>query len=123
MSLEQRVIDDYKQAFKERDESKKGILNYVFSQLKNKKIEQQKDLSDDDVISIIKKEMKARQEAIEFLEKAGKNDEVALEKNNINVLQAYVPEMMSEADLRALLEKTIASLGVTDIKTERGKVT
>jgi len=123
MSLEQKVFDDYKQAFKDRDETKKGILNYVVAQLKNKKIEIQKDLSDDDVVSIIKKEIKSRNEAIEFLEKAGKTEDVAMEKSNIAVLQQYVPEMMSEAQLRTLVEQTITSLGIDDIKTGRGKIT
>ncbi|MBP6911128.1 GatB/YqeY domain-containing protein [Patescibacteria group bacterium] len=122
MSLEQTVIDDYKQAFKDKDESKKGILNYIYAQLKNKRIETQKDLSDDDVISVIKKEIKSRNEAIEFLEKAGKTDDIALEKNNIAVLQHYVPEMLSEEALRALVQQTIATLSVQDLKAERGKV-
>ncbi len=122
MSLEQTVIDDYKQAFKDKDESKKWILNYIYAQLKNKRIETQKDLSDDDVISVIKKEIKSRNEAIEFLEKAGKTDDIALEKNNIAVLQHYVPEMLSEEALRALVQQTIATLSVQDLKAERGKV-
>ena len=123
MSLEQKVFDDYKQAFKEKDDVKKGILNYIVAQLKNKKIELQKDLADDDVVSVIKKEMKSRQEAIEFLEKAGKDEEIAVEKSNITVLQQYVPQMMSEEQLRALVQEKIEELGVQDLKAERGKVT
>lgn len=122
MSLEQRVFDDYKQAFKDKDETKKGILNYIVAQLKNKKIEQQKELTDDEVISVIKKEMKARNEAIEYLEKAGKVDDITIEKSNIAVLQEYVPQMMSEEQLRALVTQTIADQGVSDLKAERGKV-
>lgn len=122
MSLEQRVLDDYKQAFKDKDEIKKPILNYVVAQLKNKKIETQKDLTDDDVISVIKKEMKARNEAIEFLEKAGNSEEVTIEKNNIAVLQQYVPEMLSEDQVRTLVTETIASQNIQDLKAERGKV-
>lgn len=122
MSLEQKVMDDYKQAFKDKDETKKGILNYVVAQLKNKKIENQKDLTDDDVIGVIKKEMKARNESIEYLEKAGKTDEITLEKSNIAVLQQYVPQMMSEDQVRTLVQETITTLGVEDLKAERGKV-
>ncbi len=122
MSLEQRVLDDYKQAFKDKDETKKPILNYVVAQLKNKKIETQKDLTDDDVISVIKKEMKARNEAIEFLEKAGNSTEITVERNNIAVLQQYVPEMMSEEQVRVLVKETISALNIQDLKAERGKV-
>lgn len=123
MSLEQKVFDDYKQAFKDKDDVKKGILNYIVAQLKNKKIEIQKDLSDDDVIAIIKKEIKSRHEAIEFMEKAGKADEIAVEQSNIAVMQEYVPQMMSEEQLRALVQETVTKLGVQDLKAERGKVT
>lgn len=122
MSLEKRVFDDYMQAFKEKNEVKKGILNYIVAQLKNKKIELQKDLSDDDVISVIKKEIKARNESLDYLEKAGKADEVATEKSNIAVLEEYVPQMLSEEQTRSLVQETIASLGVQDIKAERGKL-
>lgn len=110
MSLEQKLYDDYKQAFKEKDDVKKGILNYVVAQLKNKRIELQKDLSDDDVISVIKKEIKSRNESLGYLEQASKNDEIALEKSNIAVLQEYVPQMLSEDQLRALVQETISQL-------------
>lgn len=123
MSLEQKVTDDYKHAFKNKDETKKWILNYIVAQLKNKRIEIQKDLSNDEVISIIKKEMKSRHEAIEFLEKAWKSDDILVEKSNISVLQQYVPEMLSEDKLRTLVQQTISSLGVHDLKAERWKVT
>lgn len=123
MSLEQKVMDDYKQAFKDKNEERKGILNYIVAQLKNKKIETQKDLSDDDVISVIKKEMKSRNESIEFLEKAGKSDDITIERNNIAILQEYVPQMLSEEQLRALVQEQITELGVQDLKAERGKVT
>lgn len=122
MSLEQKLYDDYKQAFKEKDDVKKGILNYVVAQLKNKRIELQKDLSDDDVISVIKKEIKSRNESLGYLEQASKNDEIALEKSNIAVLQEYVPQMLSEDQLRALVQETISQLWVQDLKAERGKV-
>ena len=122
MSLEKRITDEYTQAFKEKNDQKKPILNYIVSQLKNKRIELQKDLTDDDVISVVKKEMKARTETIEYLEKAGNSEEVAREKNNIAVLQQYVPEMLSEEQLRTLVQETISTLGVQDLKAERGKV-
>lgn len=122
MSLEQKVFDDYKQAFKDKDDVKKGILNYIVAQLKNKKIELQKDLSDDDVVAIIKKEIKSRYEALEFLEKAEKTDEIAVEKSNIAVMQEYVPQTLTEEQLLTLVQETISSLGVQDLKAERGKI-
>lgn len=122
MSLEKRISDEYMQAFKEKDEARKPILNYIVAQLKNKHIELQKDLEDDDVISVIKKEIKARNEALEYLEKAGNTEEITKEKNNITILSEYVPAMLSEEQLHVLIEETIMNLGVQDLKADRGKV-
>lgn len=58
MSLQQQLFDDYLQAMKVKDEYKKSILNYVIAQVKNKKIETQKDLEDTEVVKILKKEIK-----------------------------------------------------------------
>ena len=123
MTLEQRILEDYKAAFKERNDQKKGILNYVVAQMKQKKIDSQKELTDDDVITVVKKEIKSRYEALEYLEKAEKTDDIAIEKANIATLEEYVPKSLSEVELRALVQETIASLGVTDIKADRGKIT
>jgi len=63
-------MEDYKQAMRDKAAIKKEILNFIISQVKYKKIEIQKDPTDEDVIQIIKKEIKSRQESISFLEKA-----------------------------------------------------
>ncbi len=122
MSLEQKLFDDYKQAFKEKDDVKKGILNYIIAQIKNKKIELKTDVSDDEVIALIRKEIKSRNESIDYLEKAGKSDDVAAEKSNIAVMEEYIPQMMSEEQLRNLVEQKKTELGIQDLKAERGKL-
>jgi uncharacterized protein YqeY len=69
MSLNDKIMNDYKEAFKAKDTIKKEILNYIIAQMKYKKIEIQKDLQDDDIISVIKKEIKTRKESIDYLQK------------------------------------------------------
>lgn len=122
MTLEEKLSWDYMQAFKEKNAERKGILNYIVAQIKNKKIELRTDLSDDEVIGMIRKEIKARQEAIWFLEKAGKTDEIPAEQKNIEILEEYIPQMMSENDLRALVEQKKQELGIDDIKSGRGQL-
>lgn len=122
MTLEEKLLGDYMQAFKEKNAERKGILNYVVAQIKNKKIELKTDLSDDEVIGMIRKEIKARQEAIGFLEKAGKSDEIPAEQNNIAILEEYIPQMMGEDALRALVEEKKQQLNITDIKAGRGQL-
>jgi uncharacterized protein YqeY len=69
MNLDLQIMEDYKQAMRDKDDIKKLALNYVLGLIKNKKIEIQKDPSNDDIIQIIKKEIKNIQESITFLEK------------------------------------------------------
>ncbi|MFZ5341974.1 MAG: GatB/YqeY domain-containing protein [Patescibacteria group bacterium] len=69
MSLSQQLTADYIEAMKNKEQIKKEILNYIVAQIKYKKIELQKDPSDADVIQIIKKEIKAREESLEYLNK------------------------------------------------------
>jgi uncharacterized protein YqeY len=64
------MMEQYKAAMKNKEQEKKDILNYIIAQIKYKKIELQKDPSDDEIIKIIKKEIKARQEAIDYLTKS-----------------------------------------------------
>ena len=86
MTLLERITEDYKQAMKAHDEVRKLALNYLIAQIKNKKIELQSDLSDDDIVSVIKKEIKSLNETLLFLEKANKADEIATETQKREVL-------------------------------------
>ena len=99
---------------------KKSALNYLLAQIKNKKIELRADPTDDDVISVIKKEIKSLNETLLFLEKANKADEIAIETQKKEVLESYLPAMLSREQTEALINETIAKLGISDLKTQRG---
>lgn len=120
MSLLEKITEDYKQAMKTHEETKKAALNYLLAQIKNKKIELRADLTDDDVIAVIKKEIKSLNETLLFLEKAGKTDEIAIETEKKQILEAYLPAMLSREQTEALINETIAKLGLSDLKTQRG---
>lgn len=113
---------DYMAAFKAKDTARKEALNFVISQLKNKKIELQKDLDDGEVVAVVKKEVKARQEAITYLVQAGKTDEQAQEEQVIAVLSEYLPQMMSQMALTELVKQTVEQLGITDMQKGRGDI-
>lgn len=119
MTLITQITEDRKQAMRDKNELKKTILNYVLAQVKYKKIELQKDPEDADVIQIIKKEVKALSESIGFLEKAEKIQELQEEKDKKSILEAYLPATMSREQTQEIIKKTIAELGITDIKTGR----
>ncbi|MBO4203268.1 GatB/YqeY domain-containing protein [bacterium] len=121
MSLLNQLTSDYTQAMKDRAETKKIALNFVLAQAKQKRIDTQKELTDDDIIALLKKEIKSINEAISFLEKAGnKADEIAIEREKIQIFQSYLPAMLDKEQTKKLIETLIAQLHITDLKTQRG---
>jgi len=120
MTLLEKITEDYKQAMKDHEEVKKLALNYLLAQIKNKKIELRADLTDDDVIAVIKKEIKSLNETLLFLEKANKSDEIAIETQKKEILQSYLPAMLSREQTESLIDETVDKLWITDLKTQRG---
>ena len=120
MTLLEKITEDYKQAMKNHEEVKKLALNYLLAQIKNKKIELHADPTDDDIIAVIKKEIKSMNETLLFLEKANKSDEIEVETQKKKILQSYLPAMLSKEQTEILIDETVAKLWITDLKTQRG---
>lgn len=105
---------------KNKEVLKKSALNYLIAQIKNKKIELQRDPNDEEIISIIKKEVKSLNEAISFLEKANKPEELQEENEKKLILEHYLPANLNEEQTKSLIESAIRNLNITDLKTQRG---
>lgn len=120
--LQDIITTDYKEAFKARDDLKKSALSYMIAQIKNKQIEVQRELQDDEIIALIKKEIKSRQETIDFLQKANKLDDVQTEEWVIAILSVYLPAMMPVEQLTELVKKVIADQWITDFGRGRGEI-
>ena len=120
--LYEKIMEDYKEAFKSRDAVKKSVLSYVLAQIKNKKIELQKEPEDADIAALLKKEIKSRQESLVFLEQANKEEEIAEEKWIITFLSSYLPTLMSQEELELLVKKVIAEQWISDIAKQRGEI-
>jgi len=116
----EKIQNDYIQAMKDKEKLKKSALNYLIAQIKNKKIELQRDPNDEEIISIIKKEVKSLNEAISFLEKANKPEELQEEKEKKLILENYLPATLNEEQTKSLIESAIRNLNITDLKTQRG---
>jgi uncharacterized protein len=114
-----QITEDWKQAMRDKNDLKKTILNYVLAQIKYKKIELQKDPEDADIVQILKKEVKALNESIGYLEKANKAQELADEHEKKTILESYLPQTLSREQTEEIIKKTIAELAITDIKTGR----
>lgn len=122
MTLLEQLTQDYQQAMKDRLEPNKTIINYVLAQIKNKKIELQKDPEDADVVQIIKKEIKAINEAISYIEKTDKVEDLATEKQKKAILEKYLPSVMSKEQTKELIQKYITDLWITELSKQRGQL-
>lgn len=122
MKMIEKIMQDYKIAMKERQENRKIILNYLIAQIKNKKIEVQRELTDDEVLSLIRKEVKSLGEAILFLQKAGKLEDLRAEEEKKEVLESYLPQLLDKGKTGNLIQKVISDLGLIDIQKQRGQL-
>lgn len=122
MKMIEKIMQDYKIAMKEKQENRKIILNYLIAQIKNKKIEVQRDLTDDEVLSLIRKEVKSLGEAILFLQKAGKIEDLRAEEEKKEVLESYLPQLLDKEATKSLIQKVISDLGLQDIQKQRGQL-
>ena len=116
----EKIQKDYIWAMKNKEILKKSALNYLIAQIKNKKIELQRDPNDEEIVALIKKEVKSLNEAISFLEKANKPEELQEEKEKKLILESYLPATLDEEQTKALIVATISKLKITNLKTQRG---
>lgn len=114
------LLQDYKLAMKTKSEPKKSVLNYLLAQIKNKTIELQREPNDEEILSLIKKEVKSIQESLSFLQKTNKSELIQEELTKKAILESYLPTTLNEKDSRILIQQTIKTLGITDLKSQRG---
>ena len=118
MSLLDTIQSDMYAAMKSGDKHKTGTLRVALSKLKDKKIEKREDLSDVEALKIIQNLVKQRKEAAEIYKENGRNDLMENENAELEILNAYLPQMMSEDDLRVLVKKVVEETdasGLSDI--------
>ncbi len=120
--LEEKILEDYKIALKQKDTIKTSILNFLRSEVSYYRIDKKKDkLDDQDVISVIKKQVKSHQDSIEQFEKGNRPDLAEKEKKELEILKTYLPQELSEAELRGIVEEVLSSIPNATVK-EMGKV-
>lgn len=121
MTLITQIQDHVKAAMKAGDRLKLSTLRMLVAAIKQKEIDTRSDLSDDDIISIIEKQMQQRLEAAEQYEAAGRNELFEKESQEAEILKAYLPEKMGEEEVKEMIEKIISEMGGISMK-EMGNV-
>lgn len=121
MSLFDTIQSDMYAAMKSGDKHKTGTLRVALSTLKDKKIEKREDLTEVEAIKIIQNLVKQRKEAADIYKENGRNDLMENENAELEILNAYLPQMMSEDDLRTLVKKVVEDTGASSL-SDIGKV-
>ncbi|HBO97181.1 MAG TPA: glutamyl-tRNA amidotransferase [Candidatus Omnitrophica bacterium] len=115
--LEDQLQKDYIQAMKDRDAVKSSTVNFLRAQLKNVRIEKRSEtLEDKDVVAVIKKQIKQRQDSIEQYEKGGRRDLADKETAEMAILKTYLPEELSGEVLQQLVDQAVAETGAQSMK-------
>ncbi|WP_134700144.1 GatB/YqeY domain-containing protein [Ammoniphilus sp. YIM 78166] len=121
MSLLDKLNDDMKQAMKDKDKLKLSVIRMVKSSAKNEEINQGKELTDDQVLTLFNRELKQRRDSLQEFENAGRTDLAEQTRAEIEVLLTYLPEQLGEAEVRQIVQETVEQVGATS-KKDLGKV-
>lgn len=121
MSVMERLDQDMKQAMKDRAALKLSVIRMVKAALKNEEINKGRTLSDDEVLTILTRELKQRRESLHEFEKAGREELASKTREEIDVLSAYLPAQLSEDEIRQIVREAIVSVNASS-KKEMGKV-
>lgn len=120
--LEEKIFNDYRQAMKSKDALRSSALSFLRSQMMNAAIEKRKkNLDDAEVIAVIKKQVKQRQDSIEQFKKGNRLDLVEKETGELEILQSYLPAQMSEEEINKVIDEVVVQIGAAGIK-DMGKV-
>jgi uncharacterized protein YqeY len=119
--LKERLQADLKTAMKEKDTFKRDVIRFVMSAIKQIEVDERKELTDADIEAILVKQIKQRNDSIEQFRSGGREDLVAQNEKELAILRSYLPEPMSEEEVREVLEEIVAETGASGMK-DMGRV-
>ncbi len=121
MSLKQQITEDMKSAMRAKETARLGAIRLLLAAMKQREVDERIELSDADVVAIIEKMLKQRRDSISQYKAANRQDLVDVEEFEVSVLQTYMPQQLSEADVIAAIAEAIAATGATGPQ-DMGKV-
>ncbi|HNR92501.1 MAG TPA: GatB/YqeY domain-containing protein [Dokdonella sp.] len=121
MSLKNRITDDMKAAMKGGEKDRLGVIRLILAALKQREVDERIVLDDAQVTAVLEKMLKQRKDSIEQYTAAGRDDLAAVERAEVAVIQLYLPAPLDEAEIEAIVTRTIAEAGASGPK-DMGKV-
>ncbi|MAL18053.1 MAG: glutamyl-tRNA amidotransferase [Balneola sp.] len=125
MTIKEQIISDIKEAMKAKAKDRLQVLRSLKAKLMEKEISERKDgeaeLNDEQAVEVLMKAAKQRKESIDQFEEGGREDLAEKEKEELKIIEEYLPEMMDEDDVRKIVQDKIKALGASGIQ-DMGKV-
>ena len=121
MSLKERIQEDVKDAMRAKDKPRLATIRLITAAIKQREVDERIELDDTQVLVVLDKMCKQRRESISQFEQAGRDDLAAKEKAELELIQQYLPEQLSEAEINELIDAAMQSTGASSMK-DMGKV-
>ena len=121
MSLQEKLKSELKTSMLAKDKARVGTIRLLMAEIKQKEVDTRTELTDEEILAVLTKMVKQRKDSISQFEAAGRQDLVDAESAEIQVLQAFLPQPLSEAEIDALIEHTVTQLAAASMQ-EMGKV-
>jgi hypothetical protein len=116
MSLKAQISEDMKTAMRAKDSVRLGAVRLLLSAIKQREVDERVELDDSNVIAVIEKMLKQRRDSITAYESANRHDLADIEKFEVTVLQTYLPQQLTEDEVKAILEQVVVDTGAAGIK-------
>lgn len=115
--LEEKILNDYKQAMKGRDALKSSVLSFLRAEMLNVAIaKKKKNLDDNEIIGVIRKQIKGRQESIAQFKQGNRLDLADKESKELEILKSYLPPEMSAEEIKKIIEEAVSATGAQEMK-------
>ena len=122
VTIKEQLMADYKEAMRNKDEIAKNTVNLARAAIKQYEVDNREELSDEGIIAVLSKQVKMRKDALADFEKAGRTDLVESYNAEIEILNRYLPEQLSEDKILEVVKETAAALGIEGGKQNMGKL-
>jgi uncharacterized protein YqeY len=116
MSLKAQISEDMKAAMRAKDSARLGTIRLLQAAIKQREVDERIELDDSNVIAVIEKMLKQRRDSIAAHESANRNDLADVEKFEVSVLHTYLPQQLTEDEVKDILEKVVVETGAAGIK-------
>jgi len=121
MSLKAQITEDMKNAMRAKETARLGTIRLLLAAMKQREVDERIELTDADVIGVIEKMLKQRRDSIAAYELVKRTDLADIEKFEVSVLQTYLPQQLTEDEVKAILEKVVVDTGAAGMQ-DMGKV-